>query len=575
MCEENHPNPFNELSTVSMCLKSIIESHRIAGSKCFLEGDLDGVQENLEKVLSLHRLEGIVSDAQLEAERLGLVSHQVALPVISDALIEPDSCLVQEVDSENVDPSLQDLALPSANNVSGDVLKAEAQVRLTSDLDERTELAVSPPVVSRKAQTPKIRAISAKEFYDLARRLTDIPTSQMTQEDLAQLKRAVCMGRALRATESTSHRDAVDDELHHLKEHFNAATNDEPFFGFSPKRSHTPEVWCELAAAYDYLSVAQVVTDCLLTTSIKSSAEKSRLLSGAAACETLLHRIIDERALSVVDGQQIKINRELRALAEDLGFVRWWKGRESDGPSIEDILEEAKRVRPLLESAIQNALKLGQAKDALNTLAGVIEMVSDDPSIILDSIVEATVSCLEVGIPGSNKDLGRLLQPYHKLLEAREDDRLKPIVNVLKKNALLMMAKKQEVVEVDLAPDGVNEAKLEEVKSVLSGKSVLFLGGRKGQTQRHKEIQEILNLSNLTWPDLEEDSRRKEVVHLIRKADAVCMLVRWSRHYYKEHLDDAKAQGKIALIIPRGLGVNTIVNDIHGQLFPSVSNSRP
>ena len=126
------------------------------------------------------------------------------------------------------------------------------------------------------------------------------------------------------------------------------------------------------------------------------------------------------------------------------------------------------------------------------------------------------------------------------------------------------------VVDRDIAeePDSPELAqKKADLRALLQGKTMLFLGGNKGQGRKREDLIELLGLQDLDWPDTDNSTNPGKLTPRVPHADLVCYLIRWSRHSYKQVLDDAKRQGKMIAVLRRGLGLNTVVVDLHAQLI--------
>ncbi len=126
------------------------------------------------------------------------------------------------------------------------------------------------------------------------------------------------------------------------------------------------------------------------------------------------------------------------------------------------------------------------------------------------------------------------------------------------------------MVDRDIAeePDSPELAqKKADLRALLQGKTMLFLGGNKGQGRKREDLIELLGLQDLDWPDTDNSTNPGKLTPRVPHADLVCYLIRWSRHSYKQVLDDAKRQGKMIAVLRRGLGLNTVVVDLHAQLI--------
>ncbi|QYK56561.1 MAG: hypothetical protein KF733_03555 [Fimbriimonadaceae bacterium] len=108
--------------------------------------------------------------------------------------------------------------------------------------------------------------------------------------------------------------------------------------------------------------------------------------------------------------------------------------------------------------------------------------------------------------------------------------------------------------EVGSAPNTAPEV-VKAAKARLKGKSLLFIGGSKGQGQRKKEYLTTFELGEFEWPDLEVHSKPESVLPKIERADVVAYLIRFSRHSYKSLVNEARSQGKEVVVMKAGLNL--------------------
>lgn len=521
-------------------------------------------------------------------DNLNIESHAL------DSFTENCMVLANDMESKRSDQDFATVSPLEGHLPENSILeRIEAVVNVNpeanhSDASVANSVQLEPNNVKTSCSNPTEINVPAREqvlineshrqsFFTGAKSLQNIADENMTGKELAYLKYLYCLGKVILSFSESSHIQVVKDELSTLKVLHNRIWKESAFFGFG-STSRAPDVWMKLSIAYDLLTVAVSGLEGVGENfRIKTETDR-RFILGIAACETYLHRILEENVPNVIDKQQKEINSRLRDLNDGGASIPYWAAPQSGGFSTEKIFKDALSLRGVVDDWLKNSKKAEKVQINLNAL---FELLNSNPSNVeefYDNLIKCTIDCLVAGVKPNNKTFVKLLEPYYRLLEDVTNNSvmhssLKPVVAELRKQATLMTMKNQISVEKDIPLDSELEKMTEELKVKLAGKVMLLIGGNKGQQHRIKNLKEGLGLRDLEWPDLEAKRKPSEVTHLIEKSDIACLLIRWSRHSYKQLLDQAREQGKVTAILPHGIGLNTVVRDLHGQICNMDSSS--
>jgi hypothetical protein len=159
------------------------------------------------------------------------------------------------------------------------------------------------------------------------------------------------------------------------------------------------------------------------------------------------------------------------------------------------------------------------------------------------------------------------LEPYLDLLEEMQDAPLTAAARDIK-TAMVQRQLKANRTGGGSGPR-VSPALLSKARSLVGGKVMAILGGRKGQAERLAMLKEELGLAELIWPDMENASNVNQLSQEAARADVVCYLIRFSRHSYKMVLDEAKERGAATVTLPAGLSLAQFCHHIVEQAGPA------
>ncbi len=417
---------------------------------------------------------------------------------------------------------------------------------------------------------PKLRSLRETFFSDAGKLMGD---SSPDAPSVAAFKATICLGKALEELEKTNgERELVKEELRHLNVHWDSVLEGLDFFGFNPARGHKAEIWLELHSAYETVAVAERCMTWLESDPPVTAEKRQRLLSLCAAAETLLLRLFDDRALVAQDRQQQDLHKRIRLSTPD--FIEWWTQAGNGGPSTAKIRQASSGLEDLFQECfkeLNNKDARDQAVNELDRLLKEGESLED----YVERLASATLACLATGVPPSNKSLVECLLPYRPQLAELNLEGLKKILDFTKKREMQMIANREVILDNDIPPDPEHQARLEDLRKVLDGKVMVWLGGNKRQAARREIIEQQLKLKELVWPDSEDATHIDQLRVQAQKADFVVQLIRWSRHSYRLIVNEAKAQGKQVAVLTSGLGENKVVLDLHAQLCARSASGTP
>lgn len=385
-----------------------------------------------------------------------------------------------------------------------------------------------------------------------------------TPDWICRVKSLMCQGNALYGKASPYALDGVlKDELGRLAEetpgNFIAARR--------PKKFSDTD-WKELAEAFAGMEFAERAVAFVEGDPPISADERKALVIHAAAAQSMVYRWFAHRTVTC-DKQAQDLKSRIEKLQADKFYIPWWNLQETSDDKVHESAKGLQKLLQTLEHKVKDHRvkhdKTAQCKEALERVAAMFQSGNLSPDSFANDLCKAVDGALEAGVPPSNKELRNQLEGYLSFLEGLQHAQGKKLREHLQKDADLRIAKHQVLAEDDPESEDGDEM-LKEVVSLVEGKRMLFVGGNKGQTYRIPEYKKRLKLADFQWPDMEPDGKPATVRPLLEKQDIVVYVIRFSRHSYKSLLDEAKELGKATVTLPRGLGFNTLVRELHAQL---------
>lgn len=387
----------------------------------------------------------------------------------------------------------------------------------------------------------------------------------------AEIKGLIAEGRALESEASELKdpaRSLIREEVQLLGAWWDDHAYSREFFALNMQRGHTSEVWEAVSQGYSFLAAAESAVTFLEQEEGLSDHQALLIAEMSAASEAYLGRVFEDHAMNVWDPQQKEIHGRIERL-EITGpsITKWWRRLENP-PSLDDLAKRAKGLMEEVEATKRSRAKAVSSSSALSSLLEWFEAADAsefDEAALLRLVEEA----LSAGVPPSSKPLRQALFGYRHALEGSVNRDVVKLDQYLQKDMLEASRKAapEPPEEVELDVQLLN--KVQALKPLTEGKTMLLVGGSKRQGWRKQEYEKILGLNELLWPEAEEWTKTEDLSGYVNKADIVCLLIRFSRHSYKNVLDVAKERGKLTVTLPRGLGMNTVVHEMWSQLVPA------
>lgn len=389
-------------------------------------------------------------------------------------------------------------------------------------------------------------------FFEQARDLVDAD-----QVDVSRLKQTVCIGRAsIEASKNDQDAEVIEDEIEVLRKRWN-----QEFFGYG-SRKLSASTWWKAAQAYEMLALAE---SCLRLVEPAIEAKNEELVQAIGAAIVCPHALFIDSIHGVIDVQQKDTYERFRNLVGDALYVRALDGVHP----FEDLLAEAST----LDEQVARFRKSKDGQAALETLKALLTDSAAHENF--EELLEAALErALDAGIAPSNKVLRDVACNYISIVVRLKDKSKlgRKLCEYAQEKLAKDLAKHEEYVG-NLEEIEEDDPEVVELRRLLKGKTMLFVGGNKGQHERKKAITDLFRLKELIWPDAEEATHIDRLKSKVAKADVVVQLIRFSRHSYKEALDEGKRQGKAVARLTHGLGLKTMTHQLHQQLVCRVAAS--
>lgn len=387
---------------------------------------------------------------------------------------------------------------------------------------------------------------------------------ERTLDWTCRVKSLMCQGNALHSKASSYGLDSVlNDELGRLAEETPST-----FIAVRRAKKYSDADWKELAEAFAGMEFAERAIAFLEGDPPISADERKPLIMHAAAAQSMVYRWFHKRTITC-DKQAQDLKSRIENLQANQFYIPWWNTQETSDDKVHESAKGLQKLLATLESKVKSHRakhdKSAQCKAALERVAEMFQSSNVAPDAFGANLCNAVDAALEAGVPPSNKELRALLEGYLSFLDGLKHAQGKKLRENLQKDADLRIAKHLTLVEDDPEPEDGDEM-LKEVIRLVEGKRMLFVGGNKGQTHRIPDYKKRLKLADFQWPDMEPDGKSSTVRPLLEKNDIVVYVIRFSRHAYKSLIDEAKQLGKTPIVLPRGLGFNTLVRELHAQL---------
>lgn len=538
-------------AVLERALSEKIAKTQRGGADAFGSGDIASVEQHLEAWRELSALRAALGQIQLALNP----AHTIAAEEATSVEVPASAPEATESVSETV-------ALPEP--VSTPTPPNQEPVPTIAE----TVRELIPKVKPARPKPPKATQ-SERRFQEDVSRLHKLAAETDSTSSIWRTRQMACLAREamLQAKNLDRQYPALHQDFDRALELHNVATHGSTFFAFNLSRELRPEAWHDLASAFGCLDVAQK-TLVHLQGLEELDAEMLELLDLVAAAESWTHRLLKAERPDINDSLLARMHQAVMERKPESYVVRSWKMPENGGPPTDEVARDAKRLADRFEEMVSRRTKK-QARDAAHAELRAF-LVDPDTSDAFEAKLGALVeACLDAGWAPSSNDLRIPLAGYRLALQEAANPKLAKLIEHIRRDENQHLARHQTVADAEEPVDADFERKVAELRSYVEGKTLLLVGGNKGQRFRIKNLEQVLGLKKLNWPDAEDDTHIDRLKTHVRSADIVAQLIRWCRHSYALVLAEAKNQGKPCARLPGGLGVHRIVHDLHLQLVPN------
>jgi hypothetical protein len=259
-----------------------------------------------------------------------------------------------------------------------------------------------------------------REFMAKTRTFADLQSMDNAGE--ARAKSLICLARMLESDAEEfdeSLRPGVLEELKYINPTWDRLAKHREFFGFNLMRRHKARVWELVSEGYELLAAAEECTTWLEQEPDVSDRTLKQLFDAAAAAESYLSRVFEDKGMGVWDSQQRDIHRRLEDIRPPEFTTRWWRRTGHDVPRLEEIqrmalgLEgEYKRARKAYERNVGKVRSIGRLKNWL-------EQADEDPNFE-ENLKDFVLEALDSGVSSNSVELRETLVGYSDLVESLE-----------------------------------------------------------------------------------------------------------------------------------------------------------
>ncbi len=337
----------------------------------------------------------------------------------------------------------------------------------------------------------------------------------------------------------------------------------------------TPDDWRQVEARYRHLAQASRAMAWVQTVVAEEAPNWLRrdclpLLEGCAAAAARLYRWLQLNLSDQRDNEQRDLYSSLRSLGSSYGFVlrSLSPGEEASEDDLEaqagSIGERLESLRVAWRARVAQAERL-QSLTALLDEPGFGGAEDDD-----DRLCAAARACLDAGVPPTDR---RLRDPLLELSWMLEDD---PALARL--HAAVVEESERREREAASLEDEQNQngdrplppellGRLHAVLRVTQGCRGVIVGGTCREGNR-RAIEETLQLADLRWPDTDPSDSFERSAREIGRSEIV-FLTRFNRKRSKEAIRLCRDQGSHLVHLPKGYGLNEVIQRAYEQLCPS------
>jgi hypothetical protein len=557
--------PSDLISTLILKVSQEQEATSLRGSAAFSAQDLEAAQVEISRGMRLKSLRSMLEQCSEEMESLGIRCAIEDLRGLEAR--EETQADAPAVDAAPVKPAEEVGAPAEGAKPAQAAAPVEEKAKLAKGKGPRQEADLAETKRSRLESQKADRVHAEQSLRNLMAKVNALSSREDRGASfVASAKAALCYGRAIvEGGLPDNLLSSAEDEILTVLQELDRAT-DVPFWGESPSKLIPADLWSELSDAYDYLADAEVALDWMESAdeAIKS-AHFTRAIDGVAAAETYLKMIYFHKARHLYDVQPKQVNIRLQNLTLGWHVPEYWSNHGGI-QKLPTLRAAAAAAAGTFKESVKSYKRAVLKDAAMDALKGFVQApTTDDFPKVLNGLIEG---CLKAGIAPSNKDLVSSLLPFADVVRSMQNKGFEALVKYLDQKAQTNCVEDASCEEeIEDVVDEQFALKQSQVRDLLKGKKVLFVGGNKVSGAQRSAIKSGIGCKELIWPGSDDHTPVSFFYPYADKADVVCYLVRWSRHGFKQVLDYGKAHGKDTVTLPSGIGVNRVVSEIYEQIL--------
>jgi hypothetical protein len=426
--------------------------------------------------------------------------------------------------------------------------------------------ALQTPVLKPEARTwePRTAVELGSEVEEILEDIKAVDSNGPTQ--IAYLKHLACRARGiLMEAEVRKY-----SEVHVITMMRALSEKSDLYYGINrpiPLRMgivvQDPKIWRNLADCYLWFAQGISAYEWIVEKqTVVKPPEMRELGEYIGATQQHLYRTLERDLFGNWDEQQKWLYGSLLDLARE---YRFRLESLSQAMTDERLVELAKGIQTAYRHVRTTVLQRQKGNTALIQLRALLA----DPKFGTDQegdrkvLRSATMAVIESGIQANNKELLDLLTPRVEMLVDASETPLQTLVREI-------AVAQGEIETVEEGANVLNRHDLDRLKELLPytrARKMVFLGGIPLREKQEK-IKEVLQLAELEWPETKKTDYIGSYEAYIRKADIAVLLVRFMRTNFNDAANIAKKYDTRVVRLPKGLGLDTIIDEFHQQLVP-------
>lgn len=273
------------------------------------------------------------------------------------------------------------------------------------------------------------------------------------------------------------------------------------------------------------------------------------------------------------DSDQYRVYDWLRGVAaREQIYIR--RHMRLDDPADPTLLSEIEEHIEVIDTKFQEVRRRTKnRKSRLNRLRYHAKLISEGTGGEHDwrKVAEAIDELLTEGVPASSLVLREVLLPI--LDELPDINDLPPTFGIVLREIDRYLAGRMSSREV--TPDEVPTAEVTDAAKLLSGKSVVMIGGNR-RPEAYEALSTALKLKELVWIETREHESIERFEPYIARTEVALVLlaIRWSSHSYGDVKRFCDRYNKPLVRLPGGYSPNQVAAQILAQCSGQLGDKR-